>query len=120
MSDVPSQTDPTSIEPSKDDKMMAMLAHILPIVAGFIGPLIILLVKGEESPFVKFHALQSLIFTAAWTVLILVVYFLTCGLGIILILPLLPVVWAGQVYIGIQANNGKWMGYPLMDQMGRE
>jgi hypothetical protein len=39
---------------------MAFLAHLLQVFTGFIGPLIIFCVK-QDSRFVKFHALQSLV-----------------------------------------------------------
>ncbi|RIM67452.1 DUF4870 domain-containing protein, partial [Staphylococcus arlettae] len=37
---------------SKDDRLMAMLIYILSFFTGFIGPLIIWLIKREESAFV--------------------------------------------------------------------
>jgi hypothetical protein len=39
-------------EPTADEKTLAMLAHALQLISGFIAPLIILLVK-RESKFVK-------------------------------------------------------------------
>src|SRR5271167_1218637 len=46
--------------PTQDECTMAFLAHLLQVFTGFIGPLIIFCVK-QDSRFVKFHALQSLI-----------------------------------------------------------
>ena len=37
---------------SSDDKTWAMLAHLLVFVAGFVGPLVIYLVKKDEAPYV--------------------------------------------------------------------
>ena len=39
-------------EPDKDSKTMGMLAHLLTIFTGFIGPLVIWLMKKDTSPFV--------------------------------------------------------------------
>ncbi len=36
-----------------DEKVMGMLAHILGAVTSFLGPLIIWLIKKDESPFVE-------------------------------------------------------------------
>lgn len=46
--------------PMPDERTMAFLAHLLQVFTGFIAPLVIFCVK-QDSRFVKFHALQSLI-----------------------------------------------------------
>ena len=45
--------EPTEVK--KDDMNMAMLAHLLAIFTGFLGPLIIWLIKKEDSPYVDRH-----------------------------------------------------------------
>jgi uncharacterized Tic20 family protein len=52
--------------PTADERTMALLAHLLQIFAGFIAPLVIYFVK-RESEFVKFHALQALIWQLCYT-----------------------------------------------------
>jgi uncharacterized protein len=47
--------------PTPDERTLAMLAHVLQMFSGFIGPLIIYLVKRRDSRFVAFHAVQALI-----------------------------------------------------------
>ena len=54
--------------PTKDECTMAMLAHLLQVFSGFIGPLIIFIVK-KDSKFVKYHSLQCLIWQAAYVVI---------------------------------------------------
>jgi len=44
-------------DPTSDEGAFAMLAHILQLFSGFIGPLIFYLVK-RDSRFVGFHALH--------------------------------------------------------------
>jgi uncharacterized Tic20 family protein len=44
---------------TQDDRTMAFLSHLLQIFTGFIAPLVIYLVR-PHSRFVKFHALQAL------------------------------------------------------------
>jgi uncharacterized Tic20 family protein len=43
-----------------EDNSWALLAYVSPIIVSFIGPLVIYLVKMNESRFVRFHAAQSL------------------------------------------------------------
>ncbi len=43
-----------------DDHMWALFAYLSPIIVSFLGPLIIYLVKMNESRFVRYHAAQSL------------------------------------------------------------
>jgi uncharacterized Tic20 family protein len=69
-SDLPPITPPYASNPadalptamSKDDKSMAMLAHLLGLFTGFLGPLIIWLVKKDQSPFVDDQGKEALNF----------------------------------------------------------
>ena len=45
---------------SPDAKTMGMLAHLLVIFTGFIGPLIIWLIKKDQSPFVNQQGKEAL------------------------------------------------------------
>jgi uncharacterized Tic20 family protein len=49
----------TSQERSSDEKLLAGLAYLL----GFFPAVIIWLLKKDESPYIRFHALQAAIFT---------------------------------------------------------
>jgi len=109
---------------SKDERTWAMVGH-LAALAGFVipfgnilGPLIVWLVKREESPFVAYHAKQSMwlqIFAAiALTVLALVGF---CTFGITAILAVLGGLgtMAYAIYGAIQVSGGKdfeyyWVG----------
>jgi uncharacterized Tic20 family protein len=48
--------------PDQDSKTMGMLAHLLGIFIGFIGPLIIWLIKKDQSPFVDDQGKEALNF----------------------------------------------------------
>ena len=50
------------VPPSSDEKTMALLSHILTLVSAFIAPLVIYLVKKDDSSFVAEHAKESLNF----------------------------------------------------------
>lgn len=51
----------------KDDKTFGMLSHLLGIFTGFLGPLIIWLVKKDESPFVDDQGKEALNFQIVMT-----------------------------------------------------
>src|SRR5437016_5088910 len=56
--------------PSNDEKLLAALAHVLPLVGAFVvGPLVIYVLKRHESRFVAFHALQAMAWQLVWCVL---------------------------------------------------
>lgn len=97
---------------------MAMLAYLLGIVTGFIGPLIIWLIKKDQSKFVAYHGLQSLFFQIALNIVMF-------ALGITVILAIAaPLVWiAGIVFTviaGMAANRGEWYELPVVGKYARQ
>jgi uncharacterized Tic20 family protein len=108
-------TEETSlIPPTSDEKTMAILSHILCIVAGFIAPLIIYLVKKDESPYVRAHARESLNFqltmVLAYFVSALLIFVL---IGILLIWVLIIANLVLVVIATIRASEGKLYKYPF-------
>ena len=105
-----SSTDPV-VAPSSDDKTMALLSHILTIVAGFIAPLIIYLIKKDQSEFVAQHARESLNFQ-------ITVFIIAFAFGITFILFFLAFVVAAIALVfviiaTIRASEGKLYKYPF-------
>ena len=49
--------------PTQEEKTWALIAHLSPAVALFLGPLLVFLIKGQESKFVRAHAVESLNFS---------------------------------------------------------
>jgi uncharacterized Tic20 family protein len=101
--------------PTQDERTWALLAHLSGLIAGvvglpFLGPLIVWLVKKDESPFVGDQAKEALNFQIA--VLIAVVVCLITCVGAILA-PVIGI--AGLVFsiIGaLEANKGVYYRYP--------
>jgi len=97
---------------SQDDKTMGMLAHILGIIS-FIGPLIIWLLKKDQSQFVDENGKVALNFQ-----LTILIGFLIAGI--------LPGLYIGQVLsviniilcvvTGMRAYNGVVPSYPFSIQ----
>ncbi len=91
----------------REDRQLAAIGHGLSFIeGGIIGPLILYVVKRDQSEFVAFHALQSLYFGLAF----LAVVFLTCGVGAITVVAY--IIW--EVIATIEASNGRWYKLPLV------
>ncbi|KQU59897.1 DUF4870 domain-containing protein [Rossellomorea marisflavi] len=54
--------------PTSDEKLMAMLIYLTSFFTTFIGPLIIWLMKREDSEFVDFHGKEYLNFLISYTI----------------------------------------------------
>lgn len=104
-------TTDTPANVSADDKTMGMLAHLLGIVSGFVGALIIWLIKKEQGGFAVVEAKEALNFQ-------LTVAIICVALGItILGAFLIPVVWLAAIVFsvigGMKANEAKNYRYPF-------
>jgi len=102
--------------PTKDNLTMAMLAHLLGALLGFLGPLIIWLIKKDEHPFIDDQGKESLNFQLTLLiahVALIVLDVVSCGL--LAIAHLVP--WVLGLIFGImgamEANQGKWYRYPF-------
>ena len=51
------------VPPTSDEKTMAILSHILTLVVGFIAPLVIYLIKKDESSFINAHVQRIIEFS---------------------------------------------------------
>lgn len=100
--------------------MLAAGAHAGRFVLSFLAPLVVLIVNTDKSPFVRRHAIESLGFELLLYLLFLVagvLTFVTCGIGIVLFVPLL-IVWVLFPVIGtIRAVDGKYYSYPMTGMM---
>ena len=106
--------EPVAQIPSTDDCNLAMLAHLLGIVSGFVGALIIWLIKKDQSAFVDEQGKEALNFQI--TVLIGVVgsWILMFVLIGMLLLPLLLI--ANLVFCilaAVAVSKGQHYRYPL-------
>lgn len=104
-----------AVAPTKDDMNMAMLAHLLGIFTGFLGPLIIWLVKKEDSAFIEEAGREALNFQ----ITLLIVYVVlgifgifTCGLGSLLIFPVWIVALVFMILATLAATKGEAYQYP--------
>ncbi len=77
-----------------DDHLWAVLAYVLALVASLLAPLVVYLVKMNESRYIRFHAAQSLnlgitalIYTVAMVILAIPIAIASHGFGLLLIIP---------------------------------
>ena len=130
-----------ALSPTQEERTLALLAHILQIVAWWLAPLVILLVR-RDSRFVSFHALQVLLLQLSYfagMVAFMFFWFFTIifssmlphssGTGSVAgsDLSSLPSGLGcavgdhdryGYVY-GIRANQGEWAEYPVLGRLAR-
>jgi uncharacterized Tic20 family protein len=110
----------------QDERTWSVLAH-LSVLAGLVGlmplgALIIWLVYKDRSPRVGFHALQALWFQVAWLVILVVGWFITFILSLVLIgLLLVPLMLVASIvpfvlgcYAAYRVSQGEDYRYPFI------
>jgi uncharacterized Tic20 family protein len=106
---------------NSDEKTWALIAHFGGIFFWFIPSLIALLVKGNESPTVRAHAVEALNFQITWSVISVAGTILGfCGSFIIIgaVFFIVPfIAWVMIIVFGIiaglKANEGQLYRYPM-------
>jgi len=101
------------------ERNWALAAHVGSFVAaavalGFLAPLIVLLTKGEDSPFVRRHSVESLNFqlnALIWVVVCTVLFFVLVGF---VLLAAYGIFYLVCVILGaVRASSGEEFRYPL-------
>ncbi len=106
--------EPPAYTPTSEDRTAAVLAHLLTLVCGFIAPLVIYLIKKDESQYVSEHAKESLNFQIT-IFLGYIIGFLTLIILIgILILMFIGIIHLVLVIVAtIRASENKMYRYPI-------
>lgn len=99
---------------TSDEKTMGLLAHAGGILLGFLAPLLVLLLKGNDSAVVKRMSTEALNFQLT----VLLGYVIGWFLSLLLIgFLLLTIVWIVSIVFAIIAalavNNGQEYTYPF-------
>ncbi len=111
----PPQEAPLPQATGNDDRTMGLLCHLLPLVVGFVGPLIIWLLKKDESPFVDDQGKEALNFQLS-VLIVAVGLSATCvGLVLVPVVAVYAIVYC--VIAGVAANRGEAFRYPLTIRM---
>lgn len=106
--------------PTQDERNLAMLCHLLGLFTGFVGPLVLWLVKKDESAFVDHHGKESLnfqitvlIFIGGLSIVAVVLSLIFIGLllfPVILVLVVLAMI--AEIMACVSASRGEWSRYP--------
>lgn len=99
-------------EEPQQDNTIKLLTHVLGLITGFLGPLILLLTTQDEE--VKNHAKKALnwqISLAIYIVISLILMFVLIGFLLIFIVLALDVIFC--IIAAVKANNGELWNYPL-------
>ena len=108
-----------------EERTLGLVAYILAIFTSWIGPLVLWLVKKDQSKFVAYHCLQALMLMGA----VFVVEFISNI--VFTALHLLPVAWLVVAVLGlaslalniiaaIAANKGQWYEMPVVGAYARK
>lgn len=99
---------------------MAMLCHLLGILTGFIGPLVLWLVKKDDSAYLDHHGKESLNFQltyllASFVLLSAIAVLMLVVVGLLLV-PVYLGLWVVAIVLEIlacvAASRGEWHRYP--------
>ncbi len=99
---------------SPDAKTMAMLCHLLAIFTGFLAPLIIWLIKKDQSPFVDQEGKEALNFQLTMLIAFVIGGLTTCliiGFFIIAAASIVDIIFC--VLAAITVNKGQGYRYPF-------
>jgi len=100
---------------SQDEKVLAMLIYLISFFTALIGPLIIWLLKKDESSFIDYHGRQYLNFFISYTI-----YMTVSGILIILLigLALIPVIGTAALIFtiigAVKGYNGEYYRIPFI------
>jgi uncharacterized Tic20 family protein len=100
--------------PPSEDRNFAVIAHLLGILISFLGPLIIWVIKKDDSTYVDDQAREALNFQVTVFIAQAISGMLTMvGIGCIL----LPLILVANVILcivaAVAASRGDWYRYPM-------
>jgi uncharacterized Tic20 family protein len=105
---------------SNDDRTMAMLCHLLGIFTGFVGPLILWLIKKDQSAYIDYHGKEALNFQISIMLYLISAFILTFILVFVIgplafpLLFLLGIVFLVlEILAAVAAQKGELHRYPL-------
>ena len=99
------------IPPTSDEKTLALLSHVLTLVFPILAPLIIYLVKKDESSFVTYHAKESLNFQITMFIICFALFITVIGILLIWVVGIIVAVLV--IIATIRASEGKLYKYPI-------
>ncbi|MGM8213276.1 DUF4870 domain-containing protein [Virgibacillus sp. W0430] len=100
--------------PTSDERMIAMLMYIVSFFVPVLGPLIIWLIKRDDSDFIDFHGKEYFNFFISFTIYSIISTILMLVLvGFILIIVIAILMFIFTLIALIKAYNGERYRIPL-------
>ena len=114
-------TPPTTGQLPKDTRNMAMLCHLAAFAlfvgipfGNIVGPLVVWLMKREESPLIDAHGKEALNFQISMTLYVVIsAILILIVIGILLLIGLLFFEIIAIIMAAVRASNGQEHRYPL-------
>jgi uncharacterized Tic20 family protein len=97
--------------PSSDERTMAILSHVLGLVVWLFAPLIIYLVKKDESAFVAAHAKEALNFQITITIVAIALFISIIGIFLLWLWGIIATILI--IVATIKASENKLYRYPF-------
>ena len=97
--------------PTTDERTMAILSHVLCLVAWLFAPLVIYLVKKDESAFVAAHAKESLNFQITVSIISILLVITVVGILFLWLVGIASVILV--IIATIKASESKLYRYPF-------
>ena len=99
------------VPPTSDEKTMALLSHVLTFLFPLLAPLIIYLIKKDESKFVAEHAKESLNFQITAAIVFIILFITIIGIFLLWIVGILVLVLV--IVATVKASESKLYRYPF-------
>ncbi|SHG57204.1 DUF4870 domain-containing protein [Ornithinibacillus halophilus] len=100
---------------TSDDRLYAMLLYVLSFPFTVLGPLLIWLLKREQSPFVDHHGKQYFNFIVSYFIYGIIgaiLMFVLIGFVIVFALSIMAIVFT--IIAAVKAYQGEWYKFPLV------
>lgn len=103
------------VENDNNERVLAAVIYIISFFSTFIGPLIIWLIKKDESSFIDFHGKEYMNFFISYTIYAIISGILMIVLIGFLLLPIVGVAWTVFTIIGaVKAYDGQAYRIPFI------
>ena len=99
------------VPPTSDEKTLALLSHVLTFIFPVLAPLVIYLIKKDESSFVAYHAKESLNFQITLFIICVILFITIIGILFVWLVALLGYILV--IVATIRASEGKLYKYPF-------
>jgi uncharacterized protein len=101
-------------ERSADDNILVIAAHLGAWLVGFLAPLLVFLIKGKDSKFVRAHSLEALNFQISITIYAVISGILTLVLiGLVGLFAVFVIGIIFPILAAVAASKGEYYTYPL-------